>query len=117
MFPMRPSDVSSLGLAAVMAIAAATAVVSPASALTHRLSDTAFLATARCAGLAEGLGSDPKAFDKVVDDQIAGRESFIADRASETRQDAARQARHAGADVKARLSAERDGVCQGYLAS
>ena len=41
--------------------------------------------------------------------------TFIADRASDTRSEAARQARRAGPDVKAKLTAERDGVCQSYL--
>ena len=98
-----------------MVVAAGVAAVTPASASeTRHMSDSAYLAAARCAGIAQGLGSDASAFDKVVDEQSTGRETFVADRAASTREDAARQARRAGADTKAHLTAERDGACQAY---
>lgn len=112
---MQVSSLSSLALAGLLVVAAGVAAVTPASATESRqLSDSAYLAAARCAGLAAGLGSDAAAFNKVVDDQSSGREPFVAERAATTRDDAARQAKHAGPDMKAHLTAERDGACQAY---
>ena len=112
---MRFFNISSLSLAAVMVVAGAAAIVSPASAEPAALSDGAYLSASRCAGIAQGLGADTAAINRVVADQDVGREAFISDRAATSRDEAARTARRAGPDIKAHMTAEWNGACQAYL--
>lgn len=111
---MRLSALSPLVFAVAMATAGVAAVVDSAHAApaSQRMTDTAYLALARCAGIADGAGSDASAFDKALRDNEDGREPFVADRAAVQRSDAAREARHAGPDTKAHLTAELNGVCK-----
>ena len=110
---MRPMSLAPLGFAGLMAALGIVAVVSPspASAAAAQLSDGQYVATARCAGLATGLGSDASSFEKVLRDQEVGRMPMVMDQASETRDNAAREAKRAGPDTRARFTAERDGAC------
>jgi len=79
------------------------------------LNDSAYLNLARCAGISEGLGGDASGFDKLLSAEDGGREAYILDRAVARRIEAAREARHAGPDTKAHLTAERDGVCKALV--
>lgn len=109
---MRPTTLAPLALAAMMVAVGVMAVVTPASAAgTAYLSDAQYLAAARCAGLAQGLGADSAPYAKVLDNQDSGREGIVTDRAATTREEAAREARHAGPDARGHLAAELDGVC------
>lgn len=109
---MRLTTFAPLGFAGLVLTAGLLAAVSPASAAGNSyMSDSQYLAAARCAGIAQGLGADASAYDKVLDDQSGGRETFVTARAGSSREDAAREARHAGPDTKAHLSAELGGVC------
>ncbi len=53
---------------------------------------------------------------QVVKAQDTGRIGYIYDRAEQARDDAKRQADHAGND-NARLIAERDGLCRTFIGS
>ena len=108
---MRPSTFAPLALASLMALLGVAAVAAPATAATVQLSDDQYLAAARCAGLAKGLGGDAAVYDKLLRDQEVGRVGFIADQATDSRENAAREARGAGPDTKARFNAELSGVC------
>lgn len=109
---MRPTTVAPLALAAMMVAVGVMAVVTPASAAgAAYLSDTEYLAAARCAGIAQGLGADASPYAKVLDDQDAGRQGFVASLAASRREDATREARNAGPDSRGHLAAELGGVC------
>lgn len=113
---MRPSDILPIAFAGVMALAVCTAVASPALAAgAAPLSDSQYLALARCAGTAQGLGADAAAYGKKYDAEAAGRDVSITTQANDARDDARRAARNAGPDTKARLTREQDSVCKAYL--
>jgi len=101
-------------------IAAATAAAAPALAAqpTH-LNDVQFVEANRCLGLmsSKSIGTqDAVAMSQVVKAQTIGRIGYIYDRADQARDDARRQADHAGSE-NARLIAERDGVCRSFIGS
>ncbi len=79
------------------------------------MTDSTYLAIARCAGVSEGLGADASGFNKVLSDQDVGRQSMVLDRAKQVRDQTASNARRAGADTKSHLHAELDGACKAYL--
>jgi hypothetical protein len=99
------------GFIVVAALAASTvAVAQPA-----QISDTQYLAVARCRALiaSPALGKqDTSAIDSVLKAQGRARVSEVIDRADEVQSDASRAARRAEGEQKAKLVAERDGVCQ-----
>jgi hypothetical protein len=99
--------------AATLAATAASAVAAPA-----RIGDSQFLAANRCLGLmtSHALGTpDATAMRQFVKDQSWGRVDFVYDQADQAR-DAARQAAdRSDADLRTRLTAERDGVCHAFL--
>src|SRR5262249_23728416 len=100
-----------LGLAAI-----STSVVAAPS----RLNDVQFIAANRCLGLmtSKALASpEADALAKFLKAQANARDPYIADEADQARQDAQAAAGHAGGERKARLPAERDGVCQDSLPS
>ena len=55
---------------------------------------------------------DPVGINHFMDLQSAGRPADVIDRATQAKDDAARNAATAGPDQKARLIAERDGPCR-----
>jgi hypothetical protein len=84
-----------------------------------RLSDTQFVEANRCLGLmtSKTLGTpDAAAMQQLIKSQTGGRMEFIYDRADQARDDAQRQANHAGADNSSLVS-ERDGVCHALIGS
>ena len=98
----------------IAAAAATTATAQPGD----RLSDVDYMQAARCRGLAasEALGAvDTKAIDAMLKQQGNGRAAFIADKADELRNNAARSAKRADGYTKEKLVAERDGVCKRFL--
>jgi hypothetical protein len=101
-----------------LSIAAAIAAVSigaAASAATPSLNDSTYIAVARCAGLAEGIGANATPFNTVLDAQSGTRLGEVIDRADEAKTDAKRNAGHAGPDGKAGYARDVDGVCQSYI--
>jgi len=105
-----------IGTAATVLIAVATA----ATAEPARLTDMQFVAANRCLGLmsSKTLGTaDAPAMRKLVKDQSGGRERLIFDQADQARNDAEVAAGRGGAELRARLISERDGVCHSFLSS
>lgn len=105
---MRP-----LAVAALIALAAAPAFAAP----TNHLSDVQYIQANRCLGLmtSKTLATpDATAMSQLIKSQTGGRVEFIYDRADQARDDAQRQANHAGPD-SASLVAERDGVCRALI--
>jgi hypothetical protein len=106
----------------VLALAASALCLSTvaAQASGERMTDAQYVAAQRCDALmsARSLGAvDSRAIDALVRQQEAGRTSMAYDRAQEAHDDAARQARVAGAYEKTQLAAERDGPCRAMLAT
>jgi hypothetical protein len=84
-----------------------------------RLTDSQYIAAARCQALmgSSALGPvDMHAVDAIMRTEGASRAPDVADRADSARAQADRAARHAGPDTKATLIAERDGPCHSLLA-
>jgi hypothetical protein len=105
MMSMYKSLILVAGLAA-----SSVAVAAPA-----RLTDTQFLQLSRCKALVASAalgGGDTASIDALLKVQERGRDPYISEKADSVRDDAASSARHASGDRRARLIAERDGVCQ-----
>ncbi len=103
---MRKFTAAAIAIAAVAGFTTTTA----ATAQT-RLSDTAYIKAARCAGLA---GEDAAQFNELVKSNARGRASFVLDKAANAKSDAARQVRKAdGEGAKAQIAAELAGACAG----
>lgn len=97
----------------VLAAAATTVTAAPT-----RLNDVQFIAANRCLGLmtSKALGtSDAASIRQVVKEQSWGREAYVYDKADEARDEAQSDAGRGGADLRARLTAERDGLCHSFL--
>jgi hypothetical protein len=103
----------------LMTAAAATFVVAATASAAPRdaMNDSTYLAVAKCAGLAEGVGQDASVFNKVLDAQSGGRISDVIDRADQARRDAKREAAHAGEDGKGFYERQITGACQRYVAA
>ena len=101
-------------LVATLVIAAGAAAVTPVNA-EPAMSDVAYMQAARCAGLAQGAKMDTTKIDALLRDQQLGRESVAVDRGGEMRDDARRQASHAGPIERQQLAAEMNGACRAYL--
>ena len=98
-----------------IAIAAALITATGVSAGTTHLTDAQYLAAARCQGLFDShkLGPvDASGINKMMDREGDYRQPAVADRADEARNDAEREADHAGALGRQALVSERDGACQ-----
>jgi hypothetical protein len=104
----------SIILVGTLVAAAAIAAVTPVGAA-ERLSDVAFMNASRCAGLAEGAKIDSASIKAFLEAQRGSRDSYIQDKAEEMRDDAAREARHAGGTSSQRIAAELDGACKTYV--
>ncbi len=102
----------------VYGIMAAALLLAPVAAVSAPLSDAQFIEANRCLGLmtSKALATpDAAALKQRLAADATGRAGYISDKAQEARDDAARQAGHAGADERAKLTAERDGVCRTLL--
>lgn len=98
-------------------VAGLAAAAASASAATPRVSDAAYIQAERCAALisSPALGRhDTSGIDGFLKDQERGRVEAAYERGQEARDNAAREARTAGAYAKTQLMAERDSVCQSY---
>jgi hypothetical protein len=107
-----------LTIAGLIALAAAAAAPALAAQPTH-LSDVQFVEANRCLGLMTSKSletQDASAMAQLVKTQSTGRIGYVYDRADQARDDAQRQANHAGTE-NARLIAERDGVCRSFIGS
>ena len=103
----------SLGAALILTILATTAIAGPTG-----LSDGQYVAAARCEGLmaSKALGKlDTAALEKMLKDEGGRRLPMVQDRADVARDDAARQASHAGEIGRAGLVAERGRQCQAFM--
>jgi len=104
------------GIAAGLMLAAAAATATAASPI--RLNDAQFIAANRCLGLmtSKALATpDAGVLNKLVKEQSWGRTGYVYDKADEARNDAAADVNRGGAELRARLVAERDGVCRAFL--
>lgn len=103
----------------VIAIAAAFATVATGTAASARMSDAQFLAANRCRALVAaptlGQPADVQAVDRKLRDESRGRDPIIEDRAEQMRDQAQREAAHPNDTARARLQAERDGLCHDLL--
>ena len=102
----------------VCGIMLATLVLAPVAAVSAPLSDAQFIEANRCLGLmtSKALATpDAASLKQRLDADAGGRAGYISDKADEARNDATRQAGHASADERAKLTAERDGVCRALL--
>jgi hypothetical protein len=100
----------------VAALASTSAVLAAPSQLT----DSQYLAAARCQGLfnSRALGSaDSSAIDRLMKSEGAIRTQDVFDRAGEARGNASRQARNASASARSALVSERDGACQAFTSA
>lgn len=100
--------------------AALSAAAAPTFAQTARWSDTKYLQAQRCLGLAqsESLGVvDAQALAAVIEDQGSSRDREMRERGDNARRDAIRAGRGRSEVVKAKLLAERDGVCKAHLSA
>ena len=84
---------------------ASAALAGAANAQADRLSDSEFVALARCAGLYQGAGRDAETLNHQLRAERRGRADHIRERATNARSEAASEAR-SGADAE-RLAAER----------
>jgi len=105
-----------MGIAAGLTLAAAATAVTAASPV--RLNDAQFIAANRCLGLmtSKALATpDAGTLTKLVKEQSWGRDAYIYNKADEARNDAVTDVNRGGAEMRARLVAERDGVCRAFL--
>jgi len=101
-------------------VAAALAASTAAVAQPAHLTDTQYLAAARCRALiaSPALGKgDTSAIDSVLKTEGRSRVGAVYDRVDQVQSDAASAARRAEGEQKAKLVAERDGACQVYAQS
>jgi hypothetical protein len=99
----------------IMFAASAIALVAAAGAGAAPMSDVQYFEAQRCGALvtSPALGKgDSHAIEALIRQQERSRSEPAIELGQEARQDAARQARSASGDQKAKLVAERDGVCQ-----
>ena len=105
-------------ITAAASITIACASAASAFAQPAHLSDVQFIAANRCLGLmsSKNLGtSDAATLDRFVKAQSFGRPGFVYDEADQARDDARRSANRGGAESDIHLTAERDGVCHGFV--
>ena len=98
-------------LTVVTGVAAASVAVAGPS----RMSDTQFLKLNRCAALvaSDSLGGgDRHLADTALKSQWSGRDPYISERGAEIQSSTTDAAKRAKGEERARLIAERDGVCQ-----
>ena len=102
----------------IAAVAATFALAEAASAAPRdAMNDSTYLAVAKCAGLAEGIGQDASGFNKVLDAQSDVRNADVMARADEAKRDAKRDASFAGQDGKGFYERQINGACQSYVSA
>jgi hypothetical protein len=102
------------------AVCALSISAGAAMASTDRLTDAQYVEAGRCQALISAPtlgGGDTHAIDSLIRQAERGRTAMADDREQQAHDDAAREARTAGAYTKAQLSAERDGACRAMLSS
>ena len=102
---------------AIATVLSSTAAVGAASAQPGHLSDVAYVAAARCAGLASSgkLGSsDGASLNALLKSQAIGREQVVLDQADDAQQQAKRQANRADDFMKGKLQAELSNSCASF---
>ena len=105
----------SAAIAAVACATAATAFAEPA-----HLNDVQFIAANRCLGLmsSKTLGTpDAATLARFINAESVGRVGSVYDEADQARDSGRRDANRSGAETSARLVAERDGVCHGFVSA
>jgi hypothetical protein len=108
-------EVRDMSILKTLIVAAGLAAATGALAGPTRLSDSQYLAAARCDGLytSPALGKvDASAINQVMKSEGSARDAAVLDRADQVRDDAKREARNASPTSRAALVAERDGACQ-----
>ena len=111
------TSTSSMIVAGLFAAASLASFTAANAQSPDRLSDVAYIAAARCAGLAEGAKVDTKAIKSLLVNQDNDRPSYILEKADEVRSDARRQAGHAQGYNLQTVNAELSGACQPYMNS
>ncbi|MFZ4608118.1 MAG: hypothetical protein ACOYM5_17880 [Caulobacter sp.] len=97
------------------AVILATAASATAAFAQERLTDTQFIAAARCRGLMQG--ADTAGIDAVLSANRSGRLGMVLDRANTARKAAVRTARRAnGPGGKAEIAREIASACAGLTA-
>ncbi|MGH7025033.1 MAG: hypothetical protein ACREEB_15790 [Caulobacteraceae bacterium] len=108
------SALRNIVLSAALFTGAAT-LATAAFASTAQLSDSQFIAAARCQGLfdSHALGSvDASGINALMKSEGAYRVPEVSDRADEARNHAQNLASHASPAERSELISERDGACQ-----
>ena len=106
------SKIALIGLFAASAIATAASAQNP-----ERLSDVAFIAAARCEGLATGAKLDASAIKRLLVAQDNDRNQYIRDKADEARDNGKRLASRGDGYSQQTASAELNGACQAFMKS
>ena len=104
----------------IVATAGVAVAASAMAASSERLTDSQYLAAARCDGLynSPSLGKvDASGMDKVFRTETSYRDPAIIDRGESVRDNAKHEARDGSAASRAVLTAERDGACQVYASA
>lgn len=98
-----------------LAVAAAATLASAGFAnAADKITDSQFLAAARCTGLAEGSGQSAEGFQTYLKAQSKGRTGNIYDRADKLRAQARHSAKIADATQKGVYAQELSGACAAY---
>ncbi len=91
----------------LIAAVAVSALAGAANAQSARISDSQYVALARCAGLAEGAGVDASDMDDALRAQRRGRADHVRQQATSARQSAIVEARTDASSVADELAACR----------
>jgi hypothetical protein len=105
-----------LTIAATVAVACATATAVFAEPV--HLSDGQFIAANRCLGLMSSktlATPDAATLATYLKTQESGRQGFVYDRADQARDGGRHDASRGGPENLMHLTAERDGVCHGFV--
>jgi len=82
-----------------------------------RISDSQYLAAARCTGLAQGAGESAEAFESFYKAQSKRRPTFISEQAEKARDKARHSAKIANDTQRGVYAQELAGACAAYRAS
>lgn len=111
---MRKFVLSTLAIAALASAAAPALAAAPSD----RWSDGQYLQANRCLALAQSAALGEVAVGDLaiqIKSQAFGRGSNVTDRGDSLKAEAARQSKTKDDERKAKLLAERDGVCQSFF--
>ena len=100
------------------ALAAAVTLASAGLAFAQdRITDSQYLAAARCTGLAQGAGESAEAFENFYKAQSKRRPTFISEQAEKARDKARHSAKIANETQRGVFTQELAGACAAYRAS